>query len=223
MPEGWTLDGELQKLSHSDSTAEALASAGLLDHADEPFSLRVDFDWMRGGAETYIYGFSVVRDSGTTRYLMKACVAWGSGSLAEIFQAWLNRRETLASLGISVPRLYLHDAATLVEEFVEYDFFPHVATVSGQQRRELLHQAGITAGRLSAAGFLPISLVDWRTRGDDVVMVDFGQDLGDSESADDPGLATLSEVVTNLEAAGVALARSDMRVLEDGYTFGCGS
>ncbi len=54
-------------------------------------------------------------------------------------------------------------------------------------------------------------------------MVDFGQDLGDPGSADDPGLATLSEVVTNLEAAGVALEHNDMRVLEDGYALGCGS
>ena len=173
----WTLAGELKQLSGTDDLSGWFHEVGLMPPSDEFLSLETIRDWYRSGAETYSLKFAVMKRAGMRHEcFMKACVAYGGEPLREIFASWLSRRAVVAESGIATPILYIAGRAILVEEYI-----PHTLSdvlIHGGKRSSVVGAIGSTAARLVNVGFAPISSHDWRSRGNDVVLVDFGQDLG---------------------------------------------
>lgn len=147
---------------------------------------------------------------------MKACVAYEGGtSLPDIFATWLARRETVTRAGVSTPRLHAAGRALLVEEYVPLTLTE--ALSSGQHRPELMQAIGATVARLLNAGFVPLSVHDWRSRGQDVVLVDFGQDLGPPNRAQDSEAGLLSEVLDTIARQRIELTPAEVQGLSEGY------
>lgn len=222
MPTEWSVEGELLSLTNTDNLDEALASAAILpSNPGEKVQLHVDQDWWRSGAETYALVFTAARGELRRKAIMKSCVTWGPQSVTATFAQWLRRRLLLLNVGVEVPKLYCHDGATLVEEFIEYEFFPLAS--SAESRSSLLYAAGRAAGLISREGFLPLSLLDWRSRGSDVVVVDFGEDLGGpGPRTPESALATLSELVHNFDRGGANLHGEELKIVERGFASALG-
>lgn len=108
---------------------------------------------------------------------MKACVATSFGSsLSETFHDWIERRGLLKEHGVETPHLIGVGEALLIEEFISYSLGDLLRASS--TREVLLYKLGFTGGILAKLRFVPVSIHDWRSRGEDVVLIDFGEDLG---------------------------------------------
>ncbi|MGQ0777099.1 MAG: hypothetical protein ACT4NY_22240 [Pseudonocardiales bacterium] len=211
----WTLEGELMKLAGADEIASALTILGIIK-ADEEFVLETVQDWYRSGAETYSLRFSVSNQSCQREFMMKACVAYAGGTpLNDIFASWLSRRSILEDIGVSTPRLHVAGNAVLVEEYIHQSLVD--ALTSGERREAILRAIGRTAGLLVSAGFVPLSACDWRSHGDDVVLVDFGQDLGPSGVGNGSEAGLLSEVLDNVDQAGIDLTSTELILVSAAY------
>jgi hypothetical protein len=213
----WTLNAELQNLAGQDDLSDWLRSIRLIGQQDALLRLETTRDWHRSGAETYSLLFAAVTAAGQRHeFFMKACVSYGAGvALKEIFAEWLSRRSLVRELGVGTPRLYATGPALLVEEYITYELSEAVARPG--QHQKLLRSIGATAGLLIRAGFSPISAHDWRSRGDDVVLVDFGQDLGPAGLSLGSESGLLSEIIDNLLGAGVELSSSDLQLVGSAY------
>jgi hypothetical protein len=198
MTSTWTLEGELIGLAKGDGLTDSLRKIGLLAPKEKLGSLDVLSGWHRSGAETYALSFTVLTAEGTLRqYMLKACVASPASSpLAEVFKIWLERRATVSALGISTPVLHATGKAVLVEEHIPYTLGQAIDL--SQNRTALLTALGSTAACLVRAGFAPLSSHDWRSRGTDVVLIDFGQDLGPANLA----VASESGLFVQLRTSG---------------------
>lgn len=214
----WTLEGELCRLAGAGDLASALRSLRLLPRASEPFELITAQDWYRAGAETYAFVFQVRQPSGERAYIIKACIAWSPGeTLSETFDRWMSRRRLVTELGINTPALMGAGNAQLVEEFIAYELLDALRRAAQETRPSLLTDLGRTAGLLVKAGFAPLSTHDWRSRGDDVVLVDFGQDLGPSNIAKGSESGLLSEITDRIVRAKIELTADDLRLLGAAY------
>ena len=174
----WTLERELCNLTGADSAEGALHVAGVLADNDRLLDLRLPKNWVRGGAETYIYIFDVVSANKTQHLILKAYVAPpGTGSLAEGVQTLMYRRKMLAEHGIAVPRIFVAGAVEWLEEFVTEE----LTSALRDEKRQLALASDIflIAVALDRLGFAPIApFADLRAEGTRAVMIDFGQDLG---------------------------------------------
>lgn len=222
MASTWTLAGELTSLAQCDGLADSLRKIGLLDAGEALGSLEVIRDWYRSGAETYSLHFGVTTSAGMLRKCMlKACVASpGALPLAEVFAVWLERRAMVSELGISTPVLYATGRAVLVEEYIPYTLAE--ALGRARDRTVLLTELGATAARLVRGGFVPLSAHDWRSRGTDVVLIDFGQDLGPANLARGSEGGLLSEIIDQL-AASSALSGAELQAIGAAYEEHVGS
>lgn len=216
MATAWTLEGELMQLAGAADTASALTTLGMID-AGENFALDTVQDWHRSGAETYSLHFTVATRSRRGDFVLKACVAHvGGQSLKDTFAEWLSRRSLLDELGAGTPRLYVAGKAVLVEEYIPYTLAD--ALVNNQEHREVILRAlARTAGLLVSAGFVPFSAQDWRSRGTDVVLIDFGQDLGPPNTGHGSEAGLLSEILDNVERAGVTLSPAELALVGSSY------
>jgi hypothetical protein len=204
----WTLEGELQKLAGSNSTRAALRALGLLDNAARDFSVVSSPDgWVRSGAETYLYKFRVRADQRELSVVLKACVAFSPViTLEAILAQWYERRRMLAACGVRTPKLYACDQGEVLEEEVPYELNDILTRPEGVPESILLGLAEL-AGVVANLGFLPIGLFnDLRSHGDDVVMVDFGQDLGPPHVAKDENRAIFDELIKYLNGKGVVVS-----------------
>ena len=132
--------------------------------------------WKPGGAETYTACFSLIDNDGVHRDLIaKACIKLCP---RETTQEWLQRRAILSENGVHFPEIYAIEGATLVEEFIPYTFFEAYKTANQKQRSALEECFKNTYLKIIGAGFNPTSLHDLRSHGDDVVVIDVGEDLG---------------------------------------------
>ncbi|MGH3972932.1 MAG: hypothetical protein ACRDS9_06360 [Pseudonocardiaceae bacterium] len=203
------------KLADTDSLASALVILEMADSDDE-FVLQTIQDWYRSGAETYSLHFSVSNLLQRSEFMLKACVAYSGGQpLKEIFANWLSRRRRIDGLGVSTPRLHATGNAVLVEEYIPYSLVDALAT--GEHREAILRSIGRTAGLLVSAGFVPLSAHDWRSRGDDVVLVDFGQDLGPPGVGHGSEAGLLSEVLDNVDRAGIDMSPTELVLVSASY------
>jgi hypothetical protein len=101
---------------------------------------------------------------------MKACVAYSPGQpLRETFADWLARRTRLREFGIATPEMLVSGAAILIEEYVPFTLKEAVQNAPDQ--KPLMDNLGWTSGRLAVAGFMPLSIHDWRSRGTDAVLI----------------------------------------------------
>jgi hypothetical protein len=176
----WSLAEELKGASGCRSVEAALRSLALCGNNHQGCSTEVVQDWHRSGSETYGLIFDVKHcDSTTTRLFLKACVAFApESSVGETAHEWLRRREVVRRASIETPHLYsLHNAGFL-EEYIPYTFEAAWRRAKRIQRRQLARAFGAVAHRLATHGFPVLSLHDVRSRGNDIVVVDFGSDLG---------------------------------------------
>ena len=212
----WSLEGEIARIADREDLVDALEALGLLRSDEALVDIATCRDWHRSGQETYSLVFAVNTDEASRTYLMKACVAYDHfRTLKEIFTSWLDVREYVRSLGIGTPHLHAVGGALVIEEVVPYA----LAEAFGVgDRHALLRAAGTTAASLVNAGFAPSSVDDWRSRGDDVVLVDFGQDLG-SPGMFKPGTEAglLADILVSLDRTGVRLSSEELQLLSSAY------
>lgn len=209
-------------LTGEESVPLALAQLGMLVRPDEEFEILGDDVWLRGGAETYLLHFAVRTQSATRRYLLKACTpAVGAVSLEQIFGAWLQRRRLIDDAGLSTPHLFGVGSAVLLEEYI--DLHLRDALSSEKARAALLSQIGLLVGTLDRLGFSPISLFDdLRSRGTDVVVVDFGSDLGAAETKSRMGPELLEMALATLENWKLCLSEVEKALIESTFFRGQG-
>jgi len=131
--------------------------------------------WQRLGSETYCSDFRINRDGHKKHLIAKACIKFAP---YETMQDWLDRRNRLNDFGVSVPRLEVIDRATIVEEFIPYNFIDRHKELSGVDRVKLESNFKDLLDGVHEAGFAPQNLRDVRSRSQDAVIVDFGEDLG---------------------------------------------
>lgn len=176
----WTLTGELCRITGTTCEAEALHALTIIPSPLTSYVLRSDSTWRRGGDETFIFRFWVSTKINQERgYIVKACVSLdivrGIGS---IINEWLQRRKILNSQGVSVPLLFYAGQGMIIEEMVPWKLRDYMA----DNRDEVLALLGPLVDYtacLSSLRFAPVDgFQDLMTHGSDVVVVDFGQDLG---------------------------------------------
>ena len=179
---GWTLDTELQKLTGTTSVAAALARIGVITESSVDFAIEQKRDWYRSGAETYSYVFSVNSAGSATDLILKACVAFSPVStLDQILQSWIQRRSLLRDGGAETPTLYSWGFGEILEEHIPYELCEVLQKADDGLRESILIRLVEAAGCIASAGFAPINAFsDMRSRGSDVVIIDFGEDLGAS-------------------------------------------
>lgn len=180
MAADWTLEKELCKLANVGDFYEALYSLGIIKERNQKINLIQSHSWERGGAETYIYKFWLQQDNKiSTGYILKACVAFSpASSLETILKEWIERRSLIEANGILTPRLFAAGHGVILEELIPFELKTRIIE-AGEQMPVVLHQVAGVLGILSKLGFNTASVLDdLRTRGDDVVMIDFGEDLG---------------------------------------------
>jgi len=131
--------------------------------------------------------------------IAKACVKLCC--LAIEMKKWFEKRNVLAENGVSFPNIHGVDLkhAIWIEEFIPYTLKDAYKLATSPERKKALeNQFYQTYMRIIGAGFGPIiRLHDLRSRGNDVVMIDVGEDIG-NRNATTP---TLSEdCVRNMAA-----------------------
>ena len=147
---------------------------------NEEASIEVNHPWYRGGAETYVSDFYLSRDNTRQHLIAKACIKFAP---SETMAEWLERRKALSENGILLPELVVVDGATIVEEYIDFSFREAYESTSDVDVRAELHARYIdTFKRIVGAGFAPMSLSDVRSHGEDVVLIDVGEDIGGQSS-----------------------------------------
>lgn len=179
--------------AHSSGVPENnwLSQTGLIPGPGSEYSIEVVKDWHRPGTESYIMQFDVKTGDLSTSALVKACIKLDPTSTVN---DWIQRRDTLSQNGISVPVLYSVQRGEYIEEFVPYTIREAYKAGSDGERYAIEQGFIHTYKKLFEIGFNPISMHDIRSRGDDVVLIDFGSDLGS------PDIAKSSSVSTEVAA-----------------------
>lgn len=191
----------------------AVGALGLLSEAASSIRIHAGSDWRPGGAETYIYTFSVSSPRETRSFILKAVTAMGpGGSVGAVAAEWLSRRNRLQSLGVSTPQLYAVHRATILEEYVPLSL-GEALQLHPAWSEEFKSQCVLLAHRVAEAGFRPVALFhDLRSRGRDVVMIDFGEDLGSAVKQVD-GSAALSRLEEFSMKQGWELDAEDREII----------
>jgi hypothetical protein len=213
----WTIEAELTKLTGCDFVAEALVQLGLLKFADEKFEIREIAAWRRGGAETYIFEFTVTSSGGTRHLVLKACVAFGvATTLANIFDEWLRRRSLLEQAGIETPALFAAANGVLIEEHIRWNLWDYISQYPAELDRVV--EVARYAGLLARLRFQPVdAFSDLRTRGLDVVAIDFGDDLGPPNVAAYRDEALLVQLHEFLRRRDISIDANLVRAVEAAY------
>jgi hypothetical protein len=156
-------------------TSSILEEVGLSD-------VEIINDWMQLGNETYLTDF-VAHDSNgeDVHFVAKACIKYFP---VETMDEWIMRRELLVDSDVKVPILLTRQRALIIEEFIPYSFREAYAMADEEQKRILQQEFIDTYKRVSGAGFGPFSLHDARSHGNDVLLVDMGEDIGAPKKID---------------------------------------
>lgn len=214
----WSLDAEIIEAAGAPDLSEALHVLGLCSESCGRCRVAQHTSWRRWGEETYGLKFAVEHANGATDQLvLKACVALGRLSgVSEVAATWHSRRTLLESHGVSVPHfVYLHKA-TFCEEFIPYSVVERFTTLSEHARNDMSLRLGNVAGVLTGLGFPALDVGDWRSRGSDVVLIDFGEDLGPQNLVDSHNTSILSHVVEKLERVAT-VTPEDLRRMSEGF------
>lgn len=143
-----------------------------------------------------------------------------SQSLSATVDEWLTRRKLLDQAGIETPTLFGRNGATLLEEFIEHTLVERLAQIADSPACvELAAELGRSCRLVADLGFPCLSLHDLRSRGDDVVFVDFGQDLGPAGILPNGHAALLDQACEVLERANAA-SQAALRSLSGGFEHG---
>jgi len=197
----WSLETELTKLTKTRHISAALFHLGIIGDPDSKYTIREQAEWERGGAETYVYRFWVRNQQHReVGYIIKACAVFAPNSrLEKILLEWISRRKVLSENGISTPKLFAYGHGVVLEESIPYSLKENLARSSADSKN-LLKDIAFYAGTLSKLGFCPINpFKDLRSRGDDIVVIDFGEDLGPPQVANSPNLDLLDIMLNQFE------------------------
>jgi hypothetical protein len=180
----WSIDTELRQATGSDDTATALRSLAVLSPEEALAKIVTKQDWVRGGAESYIYTFEVVSTTGrTVSLIIKAHTpAPGPTSIEKSLSEMLRRRELLRHSGVRTPTLYYAGRGIVIEQYVPFswvDRFEERLKDPGKVLK-LAIEVVVIAMVLDDCGFAPVDVIsDLRVDvNEEVYLVDFGQDLG---------------------------------------------
>jgi hypothetical protein len=189
---GWTIESELLARSGAASLVDAINTLGLLKESCRSVEVACECDWRPGGAETYIYNFSVTSPRESASFVLKSVTALNPiGSVGDLAEEWLSRRQRLEAVGVSTPRFFGIHKATILEEFVPFSLSEAIES-QPTGAAEFKGQCVLLAKQVARGGFLPRGLFrDLRSRGRDVVMIDFGADLGAFQGEVDGSTALL--------------------------------
>jgi hypothetical protein len=216
-PAMWRLEDELCRFSGQARIHDAISRLNLLPNTDEELQIECTRDWYRAGSETYLYKFRLTGTSGTSRqFVLKACVVFSPGSSIDTtIENWVARRALLARAGVCVPTLYAYGYGLVLEEYISMPL--KEAWRIGPQSTLLSHLVHIAA-MLSLYGFQAIApFRDVRSRGTDVVYVDFGQDLGPPYRCSAPSHTPFEQLLAQLNAWSIQLGHGDEDVLFEQY------
>jgi hypothetical protein len=204
----WTLDIELQKLTGTTSVAAALAKVGIITESSVDFTIERKRDWHRSGAETYSYVFSVNSAGDETDFILKACVAFSPVStLDQILQSWIQKRSLLRDAGIGTPTLYAWGFGEILEEYIPYELCEVLKEAGDDLRESMLICLVEAAGCIASAGFAPIdAFSDMRSRGSDVVIIDFGEDLGASGVCSSNNIEIFDQLLKTFTRWGISIS-----------------
>lgn len=178
----------------------------VLSESSDHDAIDVIKDW-RAGGETYVLDFVVKEKEAAgqegTRCIMKACVKI---PCTATMQEWLDRRSAVKSAGVSTPKLYFYDNhATIIEEFIPYTAAEAYALAESSDKAVIVENLEKTYSALAEHGFDPRVMHDLRSRGTDIVVIDYGEDLG-PQYDDRNIIKTDSEVVITRTLGKGALA-----------------
>lgn len=208
----WSLAAELQKVAGVEGVATALHALGLVSRPESSYRLvGGDGQWVRGGAETYIFRFQVDEEGKAVKDVMiKACVPFAPGvDLNEILDHWVQRRNLLRANGVETPHLYGYGHVVLIEEYIPHSL-PETLCSATSSRKELLAGLTIYAAALSKLGFAPVGpFEDLRSRGRDVVAIDFGEDLGPPRVNNKPRPEMFEMLAAYVRRLGVNLSDNE--------------
>lgn len=174
-----TLEDEFCALGGASDIADAVTALGILPDATHFSRLEILKDWYRSGAETYL---AICRIQSHHRapidVAVKACIAITERmSVEATLKAWLRRRAHVSRNEVSTPQLFGHGDGILIEEYIPYGLSE--AIDRSHDIAPFATAAVKVAAALARLGYQPTSLFgDLRSRGSDVVLVDFGADLG---------------------------------------------
>lgn len=157
-----------------------LIERGMLQPGATEFTITTEQPWAMPGSESYTMQFTVSdANNDLQRFIAKACVKL---PIVPSLNDWISRRLLLGQHGIAVPRLYAVKRGILIEECIPYRLQDAYRVASPEVQASLRSQFTQIYNRVHELGFRPISMHDARSRGDDVVLVDFGSDLGGLDS-----------------------------------------
>ncbi len=162
-----------------------LLGKGLLDKITAGGYIISDIEnkWERMGGETYIIKATFKKNDLHFPVVIKACIKmFPSKTILE----WVERRKRVELAGISTPKLYLvpENEGILIEEDIPYDLKQVYGKSDEKERQILYNKVYSDIKKILDIGFRPISFHDLRSRGKDVVFIDFGSDLGDWQNAE---------------------------------------
>jgi hypothetical protein len=217
----WRLSSDICELAGVSSIGEALSRLNIIRESDDFVALVEHGEWYRGGAETYLFPFSVRTTYGRVDLVMKACIATGGlgFTVQQIMSEWLSRRSLLEEKGIGTPTLYGVSRACLIEEWVPFDFLTLLKSVEGRrQQLQLLGCLADYAAVIEDCGFSgrgPFD--DLMSRGQDLVAVDFGEDLGPMGTEAKRFGSRCDEVIQHLSSHGVRLQQPQLNYLWEAF------
>ncbi len=182
MTGNWKLSNELCNLANNTNLQQALYALGMIPESNVDFELIEQNGWYRGGAETYIYQFSVHHSGRSQKFIAKAMVSnTPSRKPDEQLSRWLMSRRHLSSLDIAVPHLFGFGKGLLIEEYIDFDlreWLRHSNTdlIPGSTLRK---QIDDIAEKVFNSGYRPVCILpNLRISKGLPIWIDFGTDLG---------------------------------------------
>lgn len=215
----WTLEGELRKVTGAASEAEALLALNIIPDFNITYQIRSDKDWTRGGAETYIFRFWVSTPGhGEKGYIIKACVSFNIAlGIEGVINEWLSRRRLLSQSGVTVPNLVYAGHGVIIEELIPWELREYLRD-KPQALGQLFPLMVDYAAVLSKWGFAPVDgFYDLRTRGMDVVVIDFGEDLGPPRLIEGPNTNLFETLLKVLEQWGLSPDKKQLHFLRQKF------
>jgi hypothetical protein len=219
----WTVKDELCRLAGVGTLPEALVRVGIASECAKSVTVRQATEWRRSGAETFSTELEVIQEGRVLQtLLLKACTpALAVGvPLDSILNAWLQRRNLLQSCHVATPHLYAFGNGVLLEEKIPYLLRDAIAATlpSSPQRLALISDLARFACTLSALGFVSQNAFsDLMSRGVDVVVVDFGADLGPPNADSPAAIDYLLSLTQWLSSQHIHLTKLEYRAIHSTY------
>jgi len=182
----WSLESEFCKLTDEANIEDALKKLHLLAQDESLSSIDVKNEWIRGGAETYIYSFDLISDKGNINPLiLKAYVpSFSAVSIEDGLHNIFKKRRAIEGYGNLSPQLYAFGNGVWIEKRIPFDLKERISILTEDKTtfQNIINQLFLLAFTLDHLGFSSISpFDDLRTDDVNIFVVDFGQDMGNPE------------------------------------------